>query len=520
MTTRKNRFSKWIGGSALFLLLVLLTAAALADVTIDETNFPDAVFRQYVKDYFDVKKPYGTLTRDEIVKAENINLYEQGVSDLKGVEHFPMLEMLEIAGNSLKELDLSKNTKLVYLSCDRNQLTKLDLSKNTLMTDISCFGNQLESLDVSPCTPLRSLHCHKNGMKTLTLGQNKALELLVCFDNQIASLDLKGCTALNSLTCYNNQLTSLDLSGVPGLTYLSCQNNALKTLDVSCCSKLEVLFCEDDGLTTLDLSKNQALQVLSCDSNSLTSLDLSQNPGLYYLTCYRNPFETLDISKCQALDQLVLNTAPVIGDNYLEFGDVSNWGNTAMLAPNTVKLITSQGLYILKVQKITLNHKKATLVRTSVTRKPTLQLTATITPSCATIQELKWESSNPAVATVSQNGKVKALKAGTATITCSATDGSGVKATCKITVKDRKITRITLNKKTATLKKGKTLQLKAKIKPATALNQKLKWTTSNKKVATVDKNGLVKAIRKGICEITCTALDGSGVTAICTITVK
>jgi len=64
------------------------------------------------------------------------------------------------------------------------------------------------------------------------------------------------------------------------------------------------------------------------------------------------------------------------------------------------------------------------------------QLTATISPSTAVQQSVEWSSSNTGVATVDAFGNVKAIKGGTATITCTANDGSGVKAECKVTVKE------------------------------------------------------------------------------------
>ena len=80
---------------------------------------------------------------------------------------------------------------------------------------------------------------------------------------------------------------------------------------------------------------------------------------------------------------------------------------------------------------------------------------------------------------------------------------------------------IKLNKTKATLSKGAALQLKvSKIKPANATNQKVKWTSSNKKVATVSKNGKVKATGEGTCMIICAAQDGSGVQASVKITVR
>ena len=82
------------------------------------------------------------------------------------------------------------------------------------------------------------------------------------------------------------------------------------------------------------------------------------------------------------------------------------------------------------VTGITLNKTTATLT----SKGPTLQLSATVTPSNATNKSVTWTSSNTAVATVSNIGLVTAVGAGTATITAAATDGSGITATCKVTV--------------------------------------------------------------------------------------
>ena len=192
------------------------------------------------------------------------------------------------------------------------------------------------------------------------------------------------------------------------------------------------------------------------------------------------------------------------------------------LGKHNVKVTYSGGEYVsqLPVTGIQLNRTSAVLTRTYKKPKPTMQLKATITPANAGNTNLKWYSSNKKVATVSQSGKVTARGAGKAKIICEATDGSGVRAVCKITVKDKKITKIGLTKKKVTLKVGKKLTLKVKITPSSALNRKLKWTSSNEKVATVNSEGIVKARGKGQCIITCKATDGSKKKATCRITVK
>lgn len=95
--------------------------------------------------------------------------------------------------------------------------------------------------------------------------------------------------------------------------------------------------------------------------------------------------------------------------------------------------VTMGGYYdVIKDIKVT----SITLNKTSLSLQPeeVETLTATVLPSNATDKTVTWSSSNNSVATVDNNGKVKAVATGSATITCTANDGSGVKATCAITV--------------------------------------------------------------------------------------
>ena len=79
-----------------------------------------------------------------------------------------------------------------------------------------------------------------------------------------------------------------------------------------------------------------------------------------------------------------------------------------------------------------------TLSATSITLRPdeTLTLTATVLPADADNKTVTWESSNEDVAEVNRNGRIIANAAGTCVITCTATDGSGVKAECQVSVED------------------------------------------------------------------------------------
>ena len=157
-----------------------------------------------------------------------------------------------------------------------------------------------------------------------------------------------------------------------------------------------------------------------------------------------------------------------------------------------------------------------TLSRTALSLKAgaSAALTATIAPANATDKTVTWTSSNTRVATVT-NGTVKAVANGTATITAATKNGK--RATCTVTV-TTDTTGVKLSRTSATVGKGSTLSLTATVSPASASDTSLTWTSSNKKVATVDKNGKVKGIKKGTATITVKTANGQ--TAECKITVS
>lgn len=142
----------------------------------------------------------------------------------------------------------------------------------------------------------------------------------------------------------------------------------------------------------------------------------------------------------------------------------------------------------IKTSKIALSTKEATLAVGKY-----LRLNATLKPFTST-QKVTYTSSDKSVATVSSSGKVKAIAPGVATIT--AVSGSK-KATCKVTVAG-----ITNVKSSVTVKKGKTYTLKPALY---GISDKITYTTSNKKVATVSSKGKIKGIKKGTATITITA---------------
>ena len=307
---KRNRLFTKAALAAAAGLSALLPLAGNAQVAIDETNFPDPVFRAYVQENFDTDQD-GSLSDAECGKVEDIAIGTTygpygGLSDLAGIEHFPALEYLYCEGTGITALDLSQNPALFLLNCSETGLTSLDLSHCQALEHLYCIDSKLTSLDVSRNPALVRLDFGGMGITSLDLSQNPALEILQCYGSGLTSLDLSQNLALNTLYYVNSPaLTDLRLDGASALKWLSCNNTGLTSLDVSQNPALESLYCyENTGLTSLDLSGNPALVALECNNTGLTSLDVSQNPALEHLYCHNTGITSLDVSRNPALKSL------------------------------------------------------------------------------------------------------------------------------------------------------------------------------------------------------------------------
>lgn len=276
---------------------------------INEDNFPDDSFRNYIKTY----KAGGrdVLTVEEQRNVTTIEINNKGVSDLKGIEAFPNLKELNCGNNSIQKLDLRQNPKLEKLICNKNQLTQLDLSKNPKIYHLICSWNQLKQLDVSNLEDLVTLDCSHNDLEQLDVRNSRSLVALNCSSNRLTELDadVTHKSHLERVECQNNQLTSLILGENKGLKKLNCAHNQLTQLNLNNMISLTELKCQNNQLTALDVSSSPNLTTLVLKNNHLTSLNLDSNPNLDFTitdvyhsdfnnvyTVTLNPDRTFDLS--------------------------------------------------------------------------------------------------------------------------------------------------------------------------------------------------------------------------------
>ncbi|GAA2980554.1 cell wall-binding repeat-containing protein [Finegoldia magna] len=236
-----KKFSKLIKVILAFALIIGAFSfnssfASAQDVEINETNFPDAKFREYVKEFDENRDE--KLSQEEIKSVTRIDTSVNSPKNFKGIEYFTEIKSFYTSDNA-ENIDLSKNTKLEKIYCVLNQnLNELDLSKNT----------ELKELDLS-----------NNALTKLDLSNNSKLEEVNLWQNKIKEINLNNCVNLKKLN----------------LTY-----NKLKELDLSDCVNLKNLDCENNNLETIDISKNKQLQSINARSNKLQAIDTTKNREL------------------------------------------------------------------------------------------------------------------------------------------------------------------------------------------------------------------------------------------------
>ena len=361
-STRTRLVSALLTLAMVFTFLPFSAFAATGDLYINDANFPDKNFQNYLKDNVSGGRNYLTQKQWEGVKEISFD-WHYPVERLNGIQHFPNLEKLyagelrsvdlsyntalkdlNVAGSrnltsldlshnpnlqrlncsstGLTSLDLSHNPELEYLRCVYNKLTKLDLSNNTKLTEVYCFDGKLTELNVKQCNFLKKLDCSQNNLTELDVPDTSRLMELNCSDNPLNTLHVEG-KFLTKLKVNGTNLTALKLDLYPWLESIEIfGNNQLTRLEVSRMPKLKKLNCGKNQLTQLELSELPELRELQCNGNQLTQLALSDLPALRTLYCNGNQMTQLDIKDLSTLKQLYCN------NNQLTSLDVS--GNPAL----------------------------------------------------------------------------------------------------------------------------------------------------------------------------------------------
>ena len=240
---------------------------------------------------------------DEFYDFEN--RFEWRISNLSGIEDFPNLFHINLIGNKIDSINLTKNPelenfyanfnefksintdhnpKLKIISIDNNRpnwgsdcvinesdtIFKLDFSKNPELESISIPTTGIVSLDLSNNTKLNWLNAGNNRLSTIDFSSNTSIETIMLGNNNLSNININGISSLKVFFIPGNQITEIDLSSNLSLTEINLSNNLLSgVLDVSMFNDLSIL----------ELSNNPNIQCVKVSEDQLTKLEAGELPG-------------------------------------------------------------------------------------------------------------------------------------------------------------------------------------------------------------------------------------------------
>ncbi|MBO5280206.1 MAG: hypothetical protein J6B55_03175, partial [Clostridia bacterium] len=273
------------------------------------------------------------------VKAIDVHTHTRSKDDIptvQGVQYFTELTYFVFDGDglydgrydgddTLKSIDLSKNTKISELRLEYVSMESVDLSANTEIVKLVLIHSsssassrengfkgltRFKSLDLSKLTKLEELTIYDEDIEALDLsGNTKLTRLDLRLLQKLKTIDILKNDALEYLYVSRSGLAEFDLGSKPKLTQADIIINAnLKSVNLTGCTALRDLGLATNALENVDFSKNTALESLNVNQNQFKTLDLSKNTELTSLWCQENLLTCLDLSKNTKLSSVSTGT--------------------------------------------------------------------------------------------------------------------------------------------------------------------------------------------------------------------
>jgi len=371
----------------------------------------------------------------------------------------------------------------------------------------------------------------------------------IAIPNGVTKIDhhtFDGCEGLTSITIPDSVTHIADFAFVccEGLTSVTIPDSVTyieSTAFGSCTGLTEINVCSNNTTYTsvdgvlFNKNKTELLRYPAGRTEttyeipeSVTNIESDAFELCSRLTRVMIPNSVINISPyvfvcCNGLTEITIpNSVNSIGssafyqcDNLTDVyygGTKEDWNNITIGGDNECLTNATIHYATIAVTGISLDKKEA-----SVYVGSTLDLNETVYPETASNKKVFWTSSDNNIATVDENGLVTAVANGSVSITATTEDG-GYTATCDITVKTA-VASVTLNKNSAEVYMGETLNLEATVLPANASNKKVFWSSSDEEIAVVDESGVVTPVSNGDAVISVVTEDG-GLKAHCSVTVK
>ncbi len=270
---------------------------------------------------------------NEIQQSEALLVYildvsNQNISDVTGIEFFVNLVDLKCDLNSLSFIDISTNINLTSLDCGQNNLTTLDVSNNLSLVYLFCGGNSLSNLDVSNNLNLEYLFCNIDNLPFLDLSNNISLTNLDLYGTAgFSTLDLSNNINLVSFWMYETNFTEIDLSNNYNLLdvylddnslleYINVKNGNNENILMLSCNILPVL-----GIVCLDdINSNVATSIFNQVGHPVTFTEYcSFIPGQNN-SIVGNVLIDLDVNGCDSNDFSLPNLLLISNNGTKSYG--------------------------------------------------------------------------------------------------------------------------------------------------------------------------------------------------------
>jgi Leucine-rich repeat (LRR) protein len=274
------------------------------------TQIPDLQFETALDiiGYDDISGD-GQVPTDLISGITHLNLSLSGIATMTGIEDFTSLEVLDISSNSIDDLDLSGNTTIQELYCQRAVNNSLNVSNMTALKILHCYEAAFSTINLTNSTALEELQIYHSVLNSLDVSTNTGLKKLYMYEDTVTSINLNGATALEELYVYRTDITDLDLSTNVALRIVECYEGALQTINTNGANALEELYIQRNNLQNIDVSTNTALTDLYCYEQDLATLNTAGATSLKELLAYSTLLENIDLSTNVMLESLnVANT--------------------------------------------------------------------------------------------------------------------------------------------------------------------------------------------------------------------
>ncbi|WP_282123385.1 hypothetical protein [Algibacter mikhailovii] len=287
------------------ILALILSSAFILSCSNDDGDTQDTLYLEIPDQHFESIligqgiDSDGTINQQMLkTDAENIKRLDLNLSahfgeirDLTGIEGFTDLSFLSAAGQKIKAVNLSSNTKLDTLYLNGNHLTHMDISNNPNLILIDFQANAISTIQgLATSKKLKKANLSFNNFETISIN-NASLEVLIITHNLLKSIDTQDALHLKNVLAISNQLTGVDFSSNIGLETLVISGNKLQNINLENNTRLTHLYSSSNLLTSLDVSNNKQLIDLRVDRNpDLTCIKIEngQNIPIVSLSEYQD----------------------------------------------------------------------------------------------------------------------------------------------------------------------------------------------------------------------------------------